>query len=134
MPLRAMLDANILSAIMRDAGGTLWQRAQDFGARQLCTSVIVAGELEFGAVLRQSPRIAREVQDILATIAVLPLEEGVARTYGRIRADLQRRGTPIGPNDVWIAAHALTLDLALVTGNVREFSRVPGLRVENWLD
>ncbi len=71
---------------------------------------------------------------ILSTLNILPLEPPADRHYGTIRQELARQGIPIGSNDLLIAAHALALDLTVVTANAREFSRVPGLRVENWLD
>lgn len=133
MPHAGMLDANILSAIMRDREGSLLARAEEVGARRLCTSIVVAGELRFGAAKVDSPRLKREVEGILARIAVLPIEPPTDVVYADIRADLQKRGRLIGPNDLWIAAHALALDLTLVTANTGEFSRIEGLRIENWL-
>lgn len=133
MPHAGMLDANILSAIMRDREGSLLARAEEVGARRLCTSIVVAGELRFGAAKVDSPRLKREVEGILARIAVLPIEPPTDAVYADIRADLQKRGRLIGPNDLWIAAHALALDLTLVTANTGEFSRIEGLRIENWL-
>jgi len=133
MPYAGMLDANILSAIMRDREGSLLARAEEVGARRLCTSIVVAGELRFGAAKVDSPRLKREVEGILARIAVLPIEPPTDAVYADIRADLQKRGRLIGPNDLWIAAHALALDLTLVTANTGEFSRIEGLRIENWL-
>jgi tRNA(fMet)-specific endonuclease VapC len=133
MPYAGMLDANILSAIMRDREGSLLARAEEVGARRLCTSIVVAGELRFGAAKVDSPRLKREVEGILARIAVLPIEPPTDVVYADIRADLQKRGRLIGPNDLWIAAHALALDLTLVTANTGEFSRIEGLRIENWL-
>lgn len=76
----------------------------------------------------------RKVDDLLASLAVLPLEAGVDQTDASIRLQLEQVGTPIGPNDLLIAAHSLNLDLTLVTDNADEFARVAGLRVENWLD
>jgi tRNA(fMet)-specific endonuclease VapC len=133
MHYAGMLDANILSAIMRDREGSLLRRADEIGARRLCTSIVVAGELRFGAAKVDSPRLEREVEGILARIAVLPIEPPTDSVYARIRADLQKRGRLIGPNDLWIAAHALALDLTLITANTGEFSRIEGLRIENWL-
>ena len=74
-----------------------------------------------------------QLEAVLAALEVLPFEEPADRRYGELREHLERQGTPIGPNDVLIAAHALALGLAVVTDNVREFSRVPGLHIENWL-
>jgi tRNA(fMet)-specific endonuclease VapC len=127
-----MLDTNIISALMRQ--DSLWYRAEAYGPEDLCTSLVVAAELRFGAVRRKSARLKREVDEILARIAVLPLEPPVDLIYADIRSRLQEAGTPIGPNDLWIAAHAVALDFTLITANLGEFSRVPGLRVESWVD
>ena len=89
--------------------------------------------MRYGAAKRNSTRLSDRVDRILGTIEVLPLEPDVDRLYGFIRARLERDGTPIGPNDMLIAAHALSMDSILVTDNEREFRRVPGLHVENWL-
>ncbi len=97
-------------------------------------STIVQGELEFGVANSQADRREHNYEallDFLTAIQVLPVTESVAQTYGEIRAALKQQ--PIGPNDTWIAAHALSLDLPLVTNNEREFSRVPKLSIENWL-
>lgn len=134
MALVGLLDTNILSAIMRDSEGALLQRVRAIGADAYCTSVVVAAELRFGTERVQSDRLKREVEEILQEITVVPFESPADAHYARIRAALERQGTPIGANDLFIAAHALALDLTLVTGKIREFSRVPGLRVENWLE
>jgi tRNA(fMet)-specific endonuclease VapC len=134
MALVGLLDTNILSAIMRDADGTLLRRIRATGADAYCTSVIVAGELRLGAERVRSERLKREVEEILEEITVVPFETPADAHYARIRAGLEQQGQPIGANDLFIAAHALALDLTLITGNIREFSRVPGLRLENWLD
>lgn len=134
MSFEGLLDTNIISAIMRDNGGTLLSRVRAQGAGSYCTSVVVASELRFGAERIQSKRMKQEIEDLLQELPVLPFEPPADRHYARIRAHLEERGTPIGPNDMFIAAHALALDLTLITANIREFSRVPDLRVENWLD
>jgi len=134
MAFVGLLDTNILSAIMRDADGTLRRRVRAVGADAFCTSVIVASELRFGAERTQSLRLKREVEEILTAITVVPFEPPAAIQYARVRVALERQGTPIGANDLFIAAHALALDLVLVTANTGEFERVPRLRVENWLD
>lgn len=119
---------------MREGEGRLWNRMQDFGPQHICISIVAAAELRFGAESKGSSRLAKEVDDFLRGIVVLPFAEPADATYAKIRAALKRAGTPIGGNDLFIAAHALALDLILVTANVREFSRVPELRLENWLD
>ena len=94
---------------------------------------MVACELRYGAALKGSPRLTERVDAFLEGLDILPLEKGCDRYYAEIRSHLDRLGTPIGPNDLLIASHALSLDLILVTNNVDEFARVPGLAVENWL-
>ena len=134
MALRVMLDTNIVSALMRNQANRLWERTQSFDPASLCVSIVVAAELRFGAARVDSARRKAEVDGILDAITVVPFEHPADRHYANIRTALERAGTPIGPNDLLIAAHALALDLTLVTANISEFSRVPGLRVENWLD
>ena len=92
------------------------------------------GELETG--VEKSTHVERNRARLAAVVAgleVVALDAAVSKTYARIRADLERRGQPIGANDLWIAAHALALGCTLVTNNTREFERVPGLRLENWV-
>lgn len=132
--MRAMLDTNIVSALMRGPGDKVRRRLDELGVHNVCMSIITAGELEFGLARTRSPKVSAWVADIMDTIQVADMEASVARPYGELRAYLAARGRIIGPNDIWIAAHALALDLTLVTANIREFSRVPGLSVENWLD
>ena len=134
MTRRAMLDTNIVSALMRDPRGAIRRKAEEFGLDDLCISIIVAGELEFGIAKSGSRRIRAQFDAILKTMEIVPVHAPTERLYGEVRAHLLERGKVIGPNDVWIAAHALALGLTLVTGNIREFSRVPRLRTENWLD
>jgi len=132
--LRFLLDTNILSDLVRRPSGRIAVRIAEVGADAVCTDVVVAAELRFGARKRNSPRLTGQVEAILSAIEILPLESPVEDAYAEIRHDLERRGTPIGPNDLLIAAHARTLGLTLVTGNTAEFLRVPELEVENWLE
>ena len=131
--LRYLLDTNILSALIRDPQGPVALMLGQRGHDRVCTSLVVAAELRFGALERASPTLLGKITSLLAIMPVLPLEAGVDDAYARIRLALEQAGTPIGPNDLLIAAHALDQDLTLVTDNADEFSRVPGLRVENWL-
>ena len=97
-------------------------------------SVIVLGELEWG--VERSRRVAENrdgLRDLLAALQVIDVDAAVAREYGQLRAHLRAIGQPIGPNDLWIAAHALALDVPLITHNLSEFRRVPGLSVETWM-
>ena len=128
-----LLDTNILSDLIRNPFGPVAQRIEAVGAKVVCTSIIVAAELRYGSAKKGSPRLQARVEDILATIPVLPLEVPADADYGRQRAQLEASGQSIGGNDLLIAAHALALGLTLVTHNTREFSRIVGLQVEDWL-
>ena len=128
-----LLDTNILSDLIRNPFGPVAQRIEAVGAKAVCTSIIVAAELRYGCAKKGSPRLQARVEDILAIIPVLPLEVPADADYGRQRVQLEASGQPIGGNDLLIAAHALALGLTLVTHNTREFSRIAGLQVEDWL-
>ena len=130
---RYLLDTHIVSNLVRHPGGRVMQRIAAVGVEQIGVSIIVACEMRFGAIKSGSQRLARQVSLVLDQIATLPLESPVEAHYAEIRDTLERAGTPIGPNDLLIAAHARSLGLTLVTDNMHEFSRVPGLLVENWL-
>jgi tRNA(fMet)-specific endonuclease VapC len=97
------------------------------------TSIVVVAELKFGAVRKASKRLMHDIEAVLGSIEVLPFDTPADQTYARLRTELERAGTPISGNDMFIAAHALALDCVLVTDNEREFSRVAGLRIENWI-
>ena len=131
--LRYLLDSNSMSDMIRHPGGRVARRFAVVGEPVVCTSIVVACELRFGAAKKGSPELATRVDDLLASFKVLPLDREADRHYAEIRAHLTRNGRPIGSNDLLIAAHTLALDLTLVTANVDEFVRVPGLSIENWL-
>lgn len=131
--LRFLLDTNILSALIRQPDGVIAQRIAEEGEDTICTSIIVACELRYGAAKKGAQALTDRIEALLGVIEVLALEEDADSHYAAIRWDLSRIGQPIGPNDLLIAAHARALNLAVVTANEREFSRVPSLRVENWL-
>lgn len=133
MPARFLLDTNILSDLVRRPQGKIAERIAREGEKSICTSIVVAAELRFGAEKRGSERLTTQLEIILSAIDTLPLEEPADLQYARLRKYLEQRGTPIGPNDMLIAAHALALGCTVVTANDREFSRVPSLKVENWL-
>ena len=130
--IRFLLDTNILSDLIRHPAGPVARRISEVGETTVCTSIIVASELRFGAEKKQSPVLQSKVDQILANLEVLPLDGDIDRRYAQLRSFLEVQGTPIGPNDMLIAAHALALGLVLVTDNQSEFSRAPGLIVENW--
>jgi len=128
-----LLDTNIISYLVRHPKGTVAQHIRQVGEHRICTSIIVACELRFGVAKSGSSKLAKQLSQILDQLAILPLVQPVEDHYAQIRNDLERLGTPIGPNDLLIAAHAQLLGLTIVTANVNEFSRVPNLIVENWL-
>lgn len=128
-----LLDTDILSDLMRHPQGRIAQRIARLGEDRVCTSIVVIAELRAGIAKRRSRRLADQLAAILDGLDVLPLEAPADASYGELRARLEQSGNAIGGNDMLIAAHALALELTLVTGNEREFSRVRGLRVENWL-
>jgi len=130
---RYLLDTNILSDLVRNPQGLVAQKIAKAGEENICTSIIVAAELRFGANKLGSKRLTTQLNAILSAIEILPLEEPADQRYSELWATLEKRGELIGPNDLLIAAHALMLDCVVVTANEREFSRVPKLRVENWL-
>ena len=130
---RYLLDTNIISDLVKQPQGVVAQAITEMGEDAVFTSIIVAGELRYGIAKKGSEKLAAQVEAILAALEIAPLDEPVDEFYARIRNQLAQAGTPIGPNDLLIAAHALALDAILVTANEAEFSRVAGLRVENWL-
>jgi tRNA(fMet)-specific endonuclease VapC len=131
--MRYLLDTNILSDLVRRPQGQVAQRIREVGERRVCTSIIVAAEIRFGAARKGSERLTSQVESVLGAIEILPFEVPADVEYGALRAHLEVRGEPIGGNDLLIAAHSLSLDCTLVTDNEREFGRVPKLRCENWL-
>lgn len=131
--IRYLLDTNVISELARYPQGPMAEKIEPIAADALLTSVIAVGELKFGFHKQPSAKREAQVRKIMEGISVAPIDESVGEVYGRIRAELERVGTPIGGNDLWIAAQALALDCTLVTANEREFRRVHGLRVENWL-
>ncbi len=132
--LRYLLDTNVLSHLLKHPAGSVAAKVAGLDGSEICTTIIVACELRYGARKKGSPNLAGKVDRLLQSLDVVPLETGIDDHYAEIRVALERPGTPIGPNDLLIAAHARALNLTLVTGNTDEFSRVPGLRVENWLE
>lgn len=134
MSRRYLLDTGIISDLVRRPDGIVARRIVRLGEETVCTSVVVACELRFGAEKSGSSRLRQQIEKVLFALEVLPLENPVSHHYAALRTHLEKAGTPIGPNDLLIAAHAQALDLTLVSGNVRKFDRVPGLAVENWLE
>ncbi len=130
---RYLLDTNILSDLIRNPQGKAARRIAKAGEDHVCTSIIVAVELRYGCAKSGSARLRKAVEDLLGEINVLPFEAPADADYGDIRVSLEAGGTPIGGNDLLIAAHARALGAIVVTANAQEFKRVRGVKVENWL-
>jgi tRNA(fMet)-specific endonuclease VapC len=131
--VKYLLDTDTFSGLVRNSNLGLLKRVEAFALTDLSISVITRGEVLFGNALQPLKALTlQRVQHFLNCIESLPMPVEAAQHYAHIRAHLQRKGTPIGPNDLWIAAHALATGKTLVTHNMREFKRVPGLAVESW--
>ena len=133
MTLAYLLDTNIVSDLVRHPQGRIADKIGQVGEETICTSIIVAAELRYGAAKKESIALSRQVEAVLGALPILPLDVPADEAYGQLRAGLERVGRLIGPNDMLIAAQALAGELTLVTDNVREFRRVKGISVENWL-
>jgi len=133
MTRQYMLDTNVISNLMMKPDGSVASKIEKVGEGSVCCSIVVAGELRYGAEKKGSEKLTRHIEAVLAAIPVLTLNAPVDKTYGFIRNELTAAGRLIGPNDLWIAAHAITENLILVTDNEKEFQRVPSLSVENWV-
>jgi tRNA(fMet)-specific endonuclease VapC len=134
MPLRYMLDTDICSYIMKRSSPVLLRRLQSVAIGDVCISVISKAELLYGVEV--SPKRKQDdaaVEAFLRVLEVVDFPDAGAEHYAKIRAELKKRGTMIGANDLLLAAHARSLGLTLVTNNTREFGRVRGLSVENWM-
>lgn len=129
-----LLDTNILSALIKQPQGKLADKIATLADGSFCTSVIVACELRYGAAKKKSAHLSHKIEALLANVPVLPLTGEVENHYAVLRVALEKRGQPISAHDMLISAHALALGTILVTANHREFVRVPGLIIENWLE
>lgn len=131
--MRYLLDTNIVSDLVRNPQGKVAQHIRKVGEARVCTSIIVAAELCYGAAKKGSPRLSAQLEAVLGALEILPLETPADAAYGLLRTRLEQAGRPIGANDLLIAAHALTLGYAIVTDNEKEFAHVKDLQRENWL-
>jgi tRNA(fMet)-specific endonuclease VapC len=131
--MRYLLDTNIVSDLIRNPQGGVAEHIRKMGEQKVCTSIIVAAELRYGAIRRASPRLSNQVEAVLGAMDVLPFEAPADAAYGMVRARLEKAGSPIGGNDLLIAAQAIALGHVLVTDNRKEFVRVEDLTCENWL-
>ena len=129
-----MLDTNICIYVLNRRSRQLRHKFK--AVKELCISSVTYAELCFGVengpAALKGPRWD-QLQGFASRLLVLPLDDQAGECYGRLRAHLRRQGTPIGNNDLFIAAHALSLGVVLVSNNTREFSRVPDLSLENWV-
>jgi tRNA(fMet)-specific endonuclease VapC len=130
---RYMLDTDTCSYIMKRSSPSILKRLQKIGIDDLCISVITKSELLFGVEVsprRQQDEVA--LAEFLRHVEVLDFPDAASVEYAKIRADLKSRGAMIGANDLFIAAHARSIGLTLVTNNISEFTRVRNLKIENW--
>ena len=131
--MRYLLDTNIVSDLIRNPQGKIARRIAKVGEELVCTSIIVAAELRYGAAKYGSARLIAQLESVFGGLEILPFEVPAEIAYGDLRARLEAVGKPIGGNDMLIAAHAISLGHAIVTDNELEFSRIDGLSLENWL-
>jgi tRNA(fMet)-specific endonuclease VapC len=131
--MRYLLDTSILSDLVRRPQGRIAEQIRQAGEARVCTSIIVAAELRYGATKKGSQRLTAQLEAVLGALDVLPFEAPADAVYGLIRTRLEQAGQPIGGNDLLIAAQALALGCTIVTDNDAEFARIDGLPRENWL-
>lgn len=132
--MKYLLDTNICIYVINNRPPQVIARFREKALSSVAVSALTVSELAFGAAKSGSQRNLETLEKFLAPVDILPFDEACAWQYGQVRAHLSRIGTPIGSIDQLIAAHALALDAVLVTNNVREFQRVPSLRIENWAE
>ena len=131
--MRYLLDTNIVSDLVRHPQGRIVDNIRRVGERAVCTSIIVAAELRYGATKKKSPALTTRINALLDALEIVAFEPPADNAYGLLRVQLEDSGKPIGANDLLIAAHALTLGCTLVTDNEKEFARIAALQCENWL-
>lgn len=128
-----LLDTNIISDLIRNPQGRVAQHIREVGEVQVCTSIIVAAELRYGATKKGSPRLTAQLEAVLGALTILSFEAPADAVYGVLRARLEQAGQPIGGNDLLIAAQVIALGYTIVTDNEREFARIDDLPRVNWL-
>lgn len=128
-----LLDTNICITIINAKPAAVLQRFRDYRMGEIGLCSVVAAELAYGVAKSGSARNRQALEMFLAPLMILPFDEAAVWAYGDLRSDLERRGQPIGALDTMIAAHALSQNATLVTNNLSEFERVPGLQLENWV-
>ena len=128
-----LLDTNICIYIINAKPPTVLARFQQYRLGDIGLCSVVAAELAFGVAKSGSARNRQALEMFLAPLTILPFDAAAVWTYGDLRADMERRGTPIGSLDTMIAVHALSQQALLITNNTREFAKVPGLQIDNWV-
>ena len=128
-----LLDTNIGIYIINAKPPAVLARFRQYRMGDIGLCSVVAAELAFGVAKSESARNRQALQMFLAPLTIMPFDAAAVWIYGDLRADLERRGTPIGSLDTMIAAHALSQQAQLVTHNTREFAKVPGLQLDNWV-
>ena len=133
--MRFLLDTNICIYIIKQKAPKVFEKFQTLTPSDVGVSSITVAELEYGAYKSQRLEQNRAaLSQFLIPLEILPFDERATQTYGQIRAELERRGIVIGSMDMLIASQAISLGLTLVTNNVREFSQIPSLTLENWIE
>ncbi len=128
-----LLDTNICIYIINAKPPAVLERFRQYRMGDIGLCSVVAAELAFGVAKSDSARNRQALEMFLAPLIILPFDTAAVWVYGDMRADLERRGTRIGSLDTMIAAHALSQQALLITNNTREFSKVPGLQLDNWV-
>jgi tRNA(fMet)-specific endonuclease VapC len=135
MKLSYLLDTNICIYIAKQKPVSVLNKFEQLQVGSMGMSIITYGELIYGAKKSHYPkRTMNFLEELASLIPPLPLPTDAAKCYGEIRRNLEKKGKPIGNNDLWIASHALAMELVIVTNNEKEFSRVSQLKIENWVD
>lgn len=133
--MKFLLDTNICIYIIKQKPAKVLEKFQRLNPSDVGISSITLAELEYGiAKSQQSEKNRIALNQFLITLEIVKFDEKASNIYGGVRAELERKGLVIGAMDMLIAAHAISLDLILVTNNVKEFSRIPNLRLENWAE
>ncbi len=128
-----LLDTNICIYVINARPAAVLVRFRRYRMGEIGICSVVAAELAYGVAKSGSSRNRQALELFLAPLVILPLDEPALWVYGELRAELERRGTPIGSLDTMIAAHALSQQAPLITNNSREFAKVPGLQLDNWV-
>lgn len=130
-----LLDTNICIYIIKKKPENVFRKFRDIPFGSVGISSITLAELQYGVMKSSNPAKNQEaLERFITPLQIFEFGFNQTKVYGKIRAELERRGTPIGPLDILIASHAVSLNLTLVTNNMREFKRIPDLQLENWTE